>query len=300
MLPVRDRPVPVRRRTSLAVPGSSPEKLAKAPGLGADEIVIDLEDAVVPAVKEAARDAVVQALRSADWGAVAVSVRVNAPRTPWCHADLAALAAVGSPLRTVVLPKVESPGDLAFAERLLAGAEAAAGAGAPLGLQALIETAPGIVRAVEIAAASPRLEALIVGYVDLSASLGRTSAGAADVRGWDPVRHAVLVAARAAGLQAIDGPYPGIRPDDAFHAAAAAAREQGFDGKWAIHPAQIAPLNELFSPSDRELEHARRVLDALAAAASEGGQGATALDGQMIDEPVRLSALNVLARAGVA
>jgi citrate lyase subunit beta / citryl-CoA lyase len=286
------------RRACLVVPGSAPAKLAKAARRGADEVVIDLEDAVLPAAKETARAAAVAALAEQDWSGVVVSVRVNAPRTPWCHADLAALAAASGPLHAIVVPKVEDAGDVAFAERLLDGLEVACGRLRPLRVQALVETAAGVAEAQRIAAASPRLEALIVGYADLAASLGRTDAGAGDPVLWDPLREAVLLAARAHGLQAIDGPHLGLAPDDAFVAAARRARDAGFDGRWAIHPAQVEPLKALFAPSERELAHARAVLDALAAAEREGSQAVAVLDGRMLDEPVRLAALRTLARAG--
>lgn len=294
--PLSARSLP-SRRACLVVPASAPEKLAKAARLGADEVVIDLEDAVAPAAKEAARAAAVEAAGALDWSGVALAVRVNAPRTPWCHADLAALAGAGPALRSVVVPKVEGAGDVAFAERLLDGAEAAAQRALPLRVQALVETAAGVAAAQEIAGASPRLEALIVGYADLAVSLGRTAAGAAEIGLWDPVREAVLLAARAHGLQAVDGPHLGLAPDEAFHAAAGRAREQGFDGKWAIHPSQLEPLRERFGPSAAEVAHARAVVAALAAAEA-AGQGAVALDGRMLDEPVRLAALRVLAAAG--
>lgn len=289
------------RRACLVVPGSAPAKLAKAAGLVVDEVILDLEDAVVPAAKEAARASVVEALTSLDWAAASVSVRVNAPRSPWCHADLVAVAAAPGRARSIVLPKVESAGDLAFAERLLEGIEAAAERDSrrALRVQALIETAVGVARVQEIAAASPRLEALIVGYADLAVSLGRTRAGAARLGSWEPIREQVLLAARANGLQAIDGPHLGLQPDAAFDAAVRHARDQGFDGKWAIHPAQVMPLLARFTPDDDEVARARVVIDALATAVRDGGQGAVALDGQMLDEPVRLAALRVLARAGV-
>jgi len=274
--------------------------LAKAAGRGADEIVIDLEDAVPPAAKLDARAAVLAALAELESAGAAVAVRVNAPRTPWCHDDLAALAGAGTVLRSVVVPKVESPGDLAFVERLLDGAEAAAGRGVPLRVQALVETAAGVARVQQIAAGSPRLEALIVGYADLAASLGRMPAGAADPDLWDPVREAVLLAARANALQAIDGPYLGLAPDAGFEAVACRARDAGFDGKWAIHPSQVAPLAALFTPGAEEVAHARAVVAALEAAERDGGRGAVELDGQMVDEPVRLAALRVLVRAGAA
>lgn len=280
------------RRACLVVPGSAPAKLAKAAGLALDEVVLDLEDAVVADAKAHARASVVEALTTLDWGAATVAVRVNARGTPWCEADLAALAAASGPLRSIVLPKAERAGDITFAERLL-------GDGG-LRLQALIETAAGVARAQEIAAASPRLEALIVGYADLAASLGRSAAGAADPALWDPIRELVLLAARAHGLHAIDGPHLGLAPDEALVRAARRACDQGFDGKWAIHPAQLAVLTEVFTPGEAQVAHARAVVAALAAAERDGAQGAVALDGQMLDEPVRLAALRVLARAGAA
>jgi citrate lyase subunit beta/citryl-CoA lyase len=289
-----DRP----RRSCLSVPGSSEKMLAKAPGLGADELVLDLEDAVAPEAKEAARALVVQALASDAYAACTVAVRVNQPGTPWCHEDLAALARAPRPPASVVLPKVEGPGDLAFADRLLDGAERGAGHEPPvMRIQALIETAAGLARVLESAAASPRLESLILGYADLSASLGRSAAGARDLDGWRAAQDAVLVAARANGLQAIDGPWLGVAVDEAFTAAAARARDAGFDGKWAIHPSQVAALNELFTPSAEELERARAVIAALDAAERDEGRGAVALDGQMLDEAVRVAALRTLARA---
>jgi citrate lyase subunit beta/citryl-CoA lyase len=267
--------------------------LAKAPGLGADELVLDLEDAVSADDKDEARGLVVDALRSGAFDGVSVSVRVNAAGTSWCHADLIALAdAAGA--QAVVLPKVESPGDLAFVDRLLDGAERAAGRAVPLRVQALIETAAGLAHAVEIAAASERLDSLIVGYADLAVSLGRTRDGAAEPDGWRAVQDAVLVAARSAGLQAIDGPHLGIADDDAFRAAAIRAHDAGFDGKWAIHPSQIAALNELFTPSPEEVAHARSVIAAL----DHADAGAVALDGEMLDEALRAAAERLLARAG--
>jgi citrate lyase subunit beta/citryl-CoA lyase len=285
------------RRSCLSVPGSSGKMVAKAPGLGADELVLDLEDAVAPDAKADARDLVVAALADGRVPAERVAVRVNAPGTPWCHADLIALAGAAVPPASVVVPKVEGPGDLAFVDRLLDGVERAAGAARPLRVQALIETALGLTRVVDIAAASPRLAALILGYADLGASLGRSPAGAQDLDGWRPAQHAVLAAARAAGLQAIDGPYLGTAPDAAFLAAARRARDAGFDGKWAIHPSQVPALNDCFTPTADELERARAVVAALHAAERDAGAGAVALDGQMLDEAVRVAALRTLARA---
>jgi citrate lyase subunit beta/citryl-CoA lyase len=279
---------PPARRSCLSVPGSSERKLAKAAGLAADEVVIDLEDAVAVDAKDDARAATVAALQA--WTGGGVAVRVNAPGTPWCHLDLAALAALPELPASIVVPKVQSAGDLAFVDRLLDGVEA--GARVPLRVQALIETAAGLANLHEIAAASPRLDALILGYADLAASLG----GKRELDHWLPAQHAVVVAARANGLQAIDGPHLGVSPDDAFHAAVARARDLGFDGKWAIHPSQIDALNAAFTPDEAEVARARAIVAALDSAQ----EGAVSLDGEMLDEAVRVAALRLLARADTA
>ena len=285
---------PPSRRSCLSVPGSSERKLAKAADLSADEVVIDLEDAVAVAAKDEARAATMAAL--SDWTGPGVAVRVNGPGTPWCHLDLAAMGALPELPASIVVPKVQSAGDLAFIDRLLDGVEAGAGRRAPLRVQALIETAAGLANVQEIAAASPRLDALILGYADLAASLG----GARDLDAWLPAQHALLVAARAHGVQAIDGPYLGVAPDAAFHAAAARACDLGFDGKWAIHPSQVDALNEAFTPHEAEVQRARAIVAALERAERESGEGAVTLDGEMLDEAVRAAALRVLARAGAA
>jgi citrate lyase subunit beta/citryl-CoA lyase len=287
---------PPARRSCLSVPGSSERKLAgAAAGLGADEIVIDLEDAVAAPAKDDARAATVAAL--AGWSGGVVSVRVNAARSPWCHLDVAALARPADVPASIVVPKVEGAGDLAFFDRLLDGVEAASGRRRPVRLQALIETAAGLERVSEIAGASQRLDALILGYADLAASLGRAPGAARDLEVWRPAQEAVLVAARAHGLQAIDGPYLGVEVDESFRAAAARARELGFDGKWAIHPAQVAALNELFTPTVEEIQRAEAIVAALERAERKSGQGAVAVDGQMLDEALRAAALRILARA---
>jgi citrate lyase subunit beta / citryl-CoA lyase len=278
---------PPARRSCLSVPGSSERKLAKATQLTADEVVIDLEDAVAVDAKDGGRAATLAALQT--WTGGGVAVRVNAPGTPWCHLDVAALGALADLPSSIVVPKVQSAGDLAFVDRLLDGVEAASGRARPLRVQALVETAAGLQRIDEIAAASPRLDALILGYADLSASLG----GARDLEAWLPAQHALLVAARANGLQAIDGPYLGVAPDERFHAAVARARELGFDGKWAIHPAQVDALNAAFTPDDAEVARARAIVAAL----DDAVEGAVTLDGEMLDEAVRVAALRVLARA---
>jgi citrate lyase subunit beta/citryl-CoA lyase len=270
--------------------------LAKARGIDVDELVIDLEDAVIPERKREALAAVLEALDAGDFRADRVVVRVNAIGTAWAHQELIALSAADA-LAGVVVPKVESAGDLAFVDRLLDGAELACGRRTRLAVQALIETARGLTALDQIAAASPRLAAIILGYADLSASLGRSRAAIADLDRWLAVQDAVLLAARTAGLRAIDGPHLKLDDGDGLLAAARRAADLGFDGKWAIHPSQLAPIAAQFTPSPAEVEHAESVLEALARAARDGG-GAVAMDGEMLDEPVRLAALRTLARAG--
>jgi citrate lyase subunit beta/citryl-CoA lyase len=277
------------------VPGSDARKLETALASTADEVVIDLEDAVAPHAKNAARAQVVTVLSQQtlrDPGGIAV--RVNAPRTPWCHADLLAVAALDPPPGSIVLPKTESPGDVEFVDRLLDGAQ-------PSGVrstavQALIETPTGLAAARDIARAGERLESLVLGYADLAASLGMTGSPVELAELWLPFQSALLVAARTAGLQAVDGPYLGVEDDDGFRSAVARAAALVFDGKWAIHPRQLGAVTRLLSPSAAQVEEAERVLAALDQAARETDAGAVALDGRMLDEAVAAAARRVLAR----
>ena len=270
--------------------------LAKARSLPADEIVIDLEDSVTPDAKEAARSAACAAIAE-DWGGRAVAVRVNGTDSEWWERDVTELAAAdGAALGSLVIPKCETAAQIHEVERLLEGAE-----GSPdrprVGLQALIETAAGLVRVGEVAGAGSRLETLIVGYADLGASLGRPPEGRYPGDRWHWVRETVLVHARAAGLAAIDGPHLDVSDWDELRSSAESARALGYDGKWAIHPSQLDPLNEIFSPTPEEYERARAVLEALAAA---GERGAVQLDGEMIDEASRKHADQLIARAEAA
>jgi citrate lyase subunit beta/citryl-CoA lyase len=195
------------------------------------------------------------------------------------------------------VPKVESAGDLAFVDRLLDGVERAAGYAQPLRVQALIETAAGVRRLDEITRASGRLEAILLGYADLAASLGRPRAGALELDLWLPVQDAVVGAARAAGVQAIDGPFFAIDDPDGLQAACNRAARLGFDGKWAIHPSQLEVIAAAFTPTDEEIEHARSVLATLASAAGNAS-GAASVQGEMVDEALALAARRTLSRAG--
>jgi citrate lyase subunit beta / citryl-CoA lyase len=268
--------------------------LSKALGLPADEIVVDLEDAVAADQKEHARELVAEFLSREGSVAAAIAVRVNAPATPWGVRDvLELLRRAGKQIDSLVVPKVERPEDIAEVERLLnAQGEPVRG----VRLQALIETAAGLLHVAEIAAASPRLEALILGYADLAASLGRAP-GMMAPGSWLYAQDRVLVAARAFGLQMIDGPYLDIRDEEGLRLRVEHVRALGFDGKWAVHPDQLAIINAAFTPMAGEVARARAILDALEHAEE---RGAVELHGEMIDEASRKLALQVIARGRAA
>jgi len=268
--------------------------LAKAVGLDADEVIADLEDAVDAGSKDRAREQAAAFLEGGPSTAAALSVRINTLAGPWGERDVVDLVRRAGPrIASLIVPKVEGAGELAAIDELLDGlGERAEG----VGLQALVETAAGLLRVGEIAGASPRLQSLILGYADLAASLGRAPGVIAPER-WLYAQESVLVAARAAGVQAIDGPYLEIRDDAGLRLRAEHVRELGFDGKWAVHPAQIGIINAAFTPEAQELAHARAVLEALEQAE---GRGAVELAGAMIDEASRKHALEVVARGRAA
>ncbi|MDQ3645028.1 MAG: CoA ester lyase [Actinomycetota bacterium] len=279
------------RRSCLSVPGSSEKMLAKAGGLQADEVVIDLEDSVAAGAKEEARELVCRVLAEGRPGSGLVAVRVNALDSPWCRDDVAELVErAGSAVDSLVVPKVERAEDVREIDSLLDEH------GAVMGIQALVETAAGLLRAGEIATASQRLDSLILGYEDMAASLGRPNPGEACER-WLYAQEAVLVAARAAGLQAIDGPYLAIADEEGLRRWSGHVRDLGYDAKWAIHPSQVPVINDTFTPSEEELERAQAIVASLERAEADGGRGAVELDGAMIDEASRKLAEQVVARS---
>ena len=285
---------PRARRSALSVPGSSSRMLEKALRFPADEIVIDLEDAVVAEAKEEARDLVAGFLARDRHETALMAVRVNPLAGPWGERDVEELVRrCGTRLDSLIVPKVERARDILQVQRVL---EAAGERAVQVRLQALIETAAGLVHAVEIAAASPRLDTLILGYADLAASLGR-DLRALSPESWLYAQETLLVAARAAGLHAIDGPYLDIRDDVGLQMRAEHVRSLGFDGKWAVHPDQLTVINMVFTPTTEEVARAQTVLDALVAA---HGRGAVVLDGVMIDEASRKLAARVVARGRAA
>lgn len=258
--------------------------LAKARELAVDELVLDLEDAVTPDRKPQALRLVLDVLASGT-AAHRTAVRINPIGSAWADAELRALADAGTRPDSIVLPKTEDPYD---AGRAL---EAAGG----IGVQALIETATGLSRVGELAA-QPGVQALILGYADLAISLGRTPAGAANLDLWLAAQDRLLTAARVAGIRAIDGPFLAIGDEAGLAQASSRAAELGFDGKWAIHPAHVPTIAEAFRPDPQSVERAREVIAALRSAP---GQGAIQVNGQMVDEPVRLAAVRTLQRAGI-
>ncbi len=288
------------RRTCLAVPGSSPRFIAKARGLPADELFLDLEDAVAPAAKDEARSAVVAALNSGGWAGKDVAVRVNDATTRWAYRDVAeVVGGAGRHLAAIVLPKVTDPRQIAWLDLTLGQIERDAGAAVGrIAIDAQIEDAAGLAAVEAIAAASPRLRALVFGPADFMASVGmRPLAAHAQSPGYSgadafhyPLMR-ILVAARAHGLAAIDGPYLVIGDLDGLARSASAAAALGYDGKWVVHPGQIATVNEAFTPDQESYERAELVLDACEYYARVEGRGAATLGGEMIDEASRKLAL---------
>jgi malyl-CoA/(S)-citramalyl-CoA lyase len=294
-------------RSELAVPATNERAMAKAPTLGADVVFLDLEDAVAPDDKEAARTNAIDALRSQDWSGCAVSVRINGLDTHWCYRDVVdVVEACGDVLDTVLVPKVGAPSDVAFVATLLDQIEQRNGwEPGRIGIHILIETAAGMANVESIARARPdRLEAMVFGVADYAASVQArtTNIGGAnpdyavltdplDDAGrreshWGDQWHfgisRMVAACRAEGLRPIDGPFGDFADADGYRAAARRAAALGCEGKWAIHPSQVALANEVFTPSEAEIDRAERILQAMEDGAKEG-KGAVSLDGRLID-----------------
>lgn len=293
-------------RSILAVPASEPRKVEKAAASQADAVFLDLEDAVPPDLKDAARAEAIRALRDLDWGGKTRMVRINGPDTPWAYRDLVEVCEqAGSELDCVIVPKVTRPEELSFVDILLTQIEARLGLRRRIGVHALVETAGGLARVEQLAAATPRLEALSFGPGDFAASAGIPSAAIGTEDEWDTAYPGhrwhyammrVVVAARAAGLRVFDGPAAEFRDLAAFRRLCRVARALGFDGKWCIHPAQIPVVHEVFAPTEEELAWARRVVAAYEEAQASG-RGAITVDGRMVDAASLRMAQATLARA---
>lgn len=297
---------PRRRRSCHAVPATAERMVQKAAGLPADLVFLDLEDSVAVALKGgSSRSAAAAALTGTTFAAPTVGLRVNAPDSPWWRGDIAEVIGSGARVDVVIAPKVEHPDQVDALHEALLEVESRLGlAPGHIGLEVQIETARGLVEVERIAARRPeRVEALVFGPGDFAASLGMpTTTIGGDVPGAQG--HAfhyalarIVTAARAFGLQAIDGPYGAFRDEDGLRVSAARSRALGFDGKWSIHPDQIPALNEAYSPTPEEIERARALLAATEGAAS-AGSGAASVGAEMIDEATRRMAESVLARWG--
>ena len=294
-------------RSELAVPGTNDRAIEKAPTLGADVVFLDLEDAVAPDDKERARANVIEALGARDWSDCSISVRINGLDTHWCYRDVVdVVEARGDVLETLLVPKVGAPSDVEFVATLLDQIEQRNGWEAGrIGIHILIETAAGMANVEAIARARPdRLEAMVFGVADYAASVqARTTnigganpdysvltdpgpqTGAREIHWGDQWHFGIsrmVAACRAHGLRPIDGPFGDLADAEGYRSAAHRAAALGCEGKWAIHPSQIELANEVFTPTEAEIDHARRILRAMEQGAKEG-KGAVSLDGRLID-----------------
>lgn len=298
----RSRELP--RRSCLSIPGSSDKMVGKGPGIPADMVFLDLEDAVAPKEKEAARGKIAHALRTLDWGDKVMCVRVNDWSTKWTAYDIIEVVGnSGLRLDEIMLPKVESAAQIVATDMLLRQVEIAAGLPiGHIGIEAQIETARGLINVEEICAASPRLETIIFGPADFAASMEMpVLTGGVQIPQY-PGDHfhyvfsKILMAGRANGLQVIDGPYLYIRDGEGFRDYCNRTRTLGYDGKWALHPDQVAILNEVFSPTQEQFDRAHAILDAYNFATEDEGKGAVMFGEEMIDEASRKMALKFISR----
>lgn len=300
--------VPIRparlNRSELAVPGSSPHFFEKAARSEADIVFLDLEDSVAPDQKEQARKNVIAAINDIDWGDKTLSVRINGLDAPWMYRDLVeVLEQAGERLDLIMIPKVGTAADVYAVDMLVTQIEQAKGRKKRVGFELIIETALGMMNVEAIAAASPRNESLHFGVADYAASTRARTTGIGGAnpdyamltdaspegqraRHWcDPWHYPLsrmIVAARAHGLRPIDGPFGDFKDAEGFQAQARRAVALGCEGKWAIHPSQIALANAVFTPPAHEVERARRILAAMEEA-ERAGRGAVQLDGRLID-----------------
>lgn len=277
------------RRSELSTPGSSLKMMKKASESAADLVFLDLEDSVAPNAKKQARQQIVQALNEFEWGKKTRAIRINNLRTPWAYKDVIEIvSAAWQNLDVIIVPKVLTENDVWWVDTLLTELEQDLGITKRIGLEVLIEDTEAMIHVDQIARSSNRLEALIFGPGDYSASQGvklKTIGGSSvgypgDI--WHYARNRIIIAARAAGLDMVDGPFADFHNPQEYKEQCQQSRILGAIGKWAIHPSQIELANEVFSPSVDEVEHARKVVNAYAVAEKEG-LGAIAIDGTMVD-----------------
>jgi citrate lyase subunit beta / citryl-CoA lyase len=286
------------RRSQLSVPGSNDKMLQKAAASAADHVFCDLEDAVAPSAKVEARSKTCWALNNLDWGKKTRCVRINDVTTEWCHGDIIEVVEkAGANLDTIMLTKPYSAADVIFVDRMLTQLEKKLRLQRRIGIEVLIEEVQALQNVEAISTCSDRLECLVFGMGDYSASQGIDIFGAqypGDI--FHYARFRLTMAARAAGIDAVDGPFGDFKDDAGYRAEAQRARSLGMVGKWAIHPAQIAPALEVFSPTADAVANARRVEKAMREAMARG-LGAVEIDGMMMDVAVLRLLRNVLDKA---
>ena len=298
----RSRDLP--RRSCLSTPGSSEKFLAKAPTVPADMTFLDLEDAVAPNEKVAARAKVVEAIVKLDWDERVLCVRVNAWDTSWTYEDVIEIVSGAGPrLDEIMLPKVQSAAEVVALDLLLTQIER--NCGLPVGhvgIEAQIETARGLINVEEICAASPRLETIIFGPADFAAAIEMpvlTGGVAIPEYPGDHFHYVfskILIAGRANGLQVIDGPFLKVRDPDALREFSMRARMLGYDGKWALTPDQAVILNEVFSPTQEQYDRAWDILEAYRTATEDDHKGSVMFGDEMIDEASRKMATKFVTR----
>ncbi|GAB2687602.1 HpcH/HpaI aldolase/citrate lyase family protein [Thalassiella azotivora] len=299
------------RRSNLAVPGSSTKMLDKAKGLAADQVFLDIEDAVAPLAKPDARKNIVAALNEGGWGEKVRTVRVNDWTTQWTYQDVVEVVeGAGANLDCIMLPKVQSAEQVVALDLLLTQIERTTGLEVGrIGIEAQIENAKGLIAVDAIAKASPRVETIIFGPADFMASINMKSLVVGEQPpGYDVgdayhhILMSILMAARANDKQAIDGPYLQIRDVDGFRRVAGRSAALGLDGKWVLHPGQLDAANEVFSPRQEDYDHAENILDAYDWYTSEAGgkRGAAMLGDEMIDEASRKMALVIAGKGRAA
>ncbi len=294
--------IPRPRRSQLSVPGSSEKMLRKGAESAADHVFCDLEDAVAPSVKVEARDKIAWALNNLDWGKKTRCVRINDVTTEWCHGDIITVVEkAGANIDTIMLTKPYTAADVIFLDRMLGQLEKKLKLGRRIGIEVLIEEVQALQNVEEISRCSDRLECLIFGMGDYSGSqgidtraIGESGAYPGDI--FHYVRFRVTMAARAAGLDAVDGPYANFKNEEGFRTEAARAKALGMVGKWAIHPSQIAPAIDIFSPDAREVARARQ-MEAAYREAEARGLGAVQVNGVMVDVAVLRLVRNTLDKA---
>lgn len=291
------------RRSELSTPASNPRMIEKAAASNADLVFLDLEDSVSPTEKVSARDRAITALKTLDWGKKTRGVRVNDLESEYAYQDIISIVEeAGEYLDILILPKVKAARDVWWVDLLLTQIEKRLKRERHIGLEVLIEEVEALIAVEEIARSSPRLEALIFGPADYSASQGMDSKviegnlGSYPGDPWHYARNKIVIAARAAGIDAIDGAYPDFRNSEGYRRECTYSHVLGFAGKWAIHPGQIEIANTLYAPTQEEIDYARK-LDAAYTEALAKGIGAVAIDGKMIDVAIIRSVRNVIQKA---